>query len=218
MNRVWFGHHPPDSEDRWEHAKADMTVLALESAIEGAEELWIADPLMFPWDTIGRSLPMPVTVDISGHSLLELAGVAPCLETLSPGDRIISEDPFVATHLRQLVDTDNPAHDSLPERQRAKSIDTLRSDTISRIEQEASYRGDRDRLVTIAITRDEIVTAEGEGPVFPRVLGDATAGLGAGNVVEVFGLRAEPGDELAGCVIGYVLDEPPVLQENGPSR
>lgn len=207
MNRIWFGGEAEQVPTGWRHCPTTISVNDLSSLLGQADEVRLADPLAFPWDSIGDSVSAPITIDVDHLSLLDLAALSTCLRLLSPSDCIYATDPALARHLQQEFATAPPADTTpLEQRQDAKLLDRSRREIVSRLESEAELRGDRDRVI-IATLPQEAVTA----PEPKDFLEKARAALGthgAGEIFEVWGLRVAPGTPTAGAVVAYRLNSP----------
>ena len=212
MTRVWFGGTAESQTPEWEHVASDAAVLDLEAQIERASELWIDDPLAFPWDTIGPSLPMPITVDLNALTLLDMAALSPWLDTLGPGDRIRSHDAAVENHMRRRFDTDSARVDeTIQDRNQQKAIHRSRSQIISRLEKEADDRGDADKTLIVSLTQAELFGSTQQD--FAANIASVFADHGSGSPFEVWGVRAAPGQPTVGAVVAFRPDDPAEVLE-----
>lgn len=208
MSKVWFGSNPPRQSQSWTLFDETASFLELEMAIASAAEVWIDDPFTFPWDSLARPIEAPTTVVLDSNELVKVAALAPWLQTLGPGDRIVASDPDLERHWATLFHTDDTKDDPSPIhiRSTTKRISSSRIEIERRLEREADERGDRDRLVILSLSRDEIVASD--HPDFASTIYELTSALGSGQVTEVWGVRSEAGAPLAGAVIGFSLDDP----------
>jgi len=206
VSPVWFGDTPATSQ-RWYQVPTTTAVGELIALVNDAEELWIDDPLAFPWDTLGNTIAVPATVKV-GTSLLDLAALAPWLQTLGAGDRIVCDDTAIQAHVTaEFATSDSTANTSLAERTRTKTIRRDQVAIIERLTHEARQRGDGDR-VRIETIPLEMIIAPGSDGSFLDTVTRHMAPHGPGTVTEVWGLRDAPGAPLAGAVIAYRLDAP----------
>lgn len=91
---VWTGRSPEDFSgglDGWTVARSE-----LETALDGAAELLILDPLSFPWRSLQGRRRLPLTVrlpgDLSADDLDDLLG-RPLLQHLGAHDRLLDPRP-----------------------------------------------------------------------------------------------------------------------------
>ena len=212
MTRVWFGEAAESPAPGWEHVTSDAAVVDLETQIERADELWINDPLSFPWDTIGASLPMPITVELRGLTLLDMAALAPWLDTLGPGDRIRAGDTAVEGHMRRRFGTDPVEDDqTFEERNEQKAIHRCRERIISRLEKESLVRGDADTTIIVELTQAQLFASTQHR--FADNITSLLAAHGSGRPFEVWGVRAAPGQPTVGAVVALRLDDPAEVPE-----
>ncbi len=203
MSPVWFGDNPAPSSE-WNHVPTTTAFVDLAPLIADATQIWIDDPLAFPWDTFGEPIHAPVTVNV-GRSLLDLAALAPWLKTLGEGDRIVCDDPAVTKHLTTRFGTAGP-ETPLAERERVKSIERGFADAVARMTAQIHRRNETDRMRIETIPLEAIVSPT-HGGSFAETVRDHLAAHGPGSVTEVWGIRDSPGAPLAGAVIAYRLDE-----------
>ena len=203
MSPVWFGDNPAPSSE-WNHVPTTTAFVDLAPLIADATRIWIDDPLAFPWDTFGEPMHAPVTV-LVGRSLLDLAALAPWLETLGAGDQIVCADPAITKHLTARFATTGP-ETPLAERTRVKSIERSHADAVARMTAQIARRNEEGRVRIETIPLEAIVSPT-HGGSFAETVRDHLAAHGPGSVTEVWGIRDSPGAPLAGAVIAYRLDE-----------
>lgn len=204
MSRVWFGDGPAASAD-WNRVPTTTALVDVEPQLIEATEVWIDDPLAFPWDSLGESPHAPVTVHVN-TSLLDLAGLAPWLETLTGGDRIVCHDQAIEQHLTARFET-SPADSSasLADRTRIKTLHRVQADIVARLTAQAARRNETDRTLIEALPL-ETITSPSHGGSFSQTVAEQMATHGPGTVTGLWGVRESPGAPLGGAVIAYRLD------------
>jgi len=94
----------------------------------------------------------------------------------------------------------------LDQRQASKAIHRSRNAIMARLETEADERGDRDLMVIVDLSLDEVLAHRSHGDVLDNITAHTNA-HGPGTVTELWGLRSAPGAPLAGAVVGYRLHD-----------
>ena len=206
MSRIWFGGAPDRVHAGWDYLPSTTALIDLSPLLALAEEIWIAEPLAFPWDSIPQDALAPLTVDVDDLSLLDLAALSPCFEALSPVDQIRSTDLAVEGHLsRHFGTARNGETTTLQDRRDAKSIHGANLRIITRLETEAELRGDRDRVTIRTLSHAEIIEGADLGDFLERTK-ELFAEERPGVLFEVWGLRAAPGEATVGAVVAYRRD------------
>jgi len=178
---------------------ADSHILA--AAIVSADQVRIEDPLSFPWESIGE-ITAPTTVSLATLSLSDLAALAPMLETLTGADRLETDDSAIGEFLSSKVGTqfDDPSVTPEPQTGAADRSSLSKSSELAhrRILERLSEQAD-DETIILSIDSERLGSHTGG---FGALVDEITDGS-ADQVLEIWGVRAEPGAALDGVVIAY---------------
>ena len=198
---LYYGRFTPSLTLDWPQFDDAAPTGALTESIANAQEVRIEDPLSFPWESVGE-IEAPTTIELDGLSLLDLAALAPVLETLTAGDRIESTDPAIGQYIAHNVGThidDQVSSGPTP----ASSVEKLSRTKASelahrRIVQRLSETTDADTAI-LSIAAERLGSHSGG---LGALIDEETKGR-ADEVLELWGVRAEPGATLDGVVISY---------------